>query len=191
MTKYKSYTLYAKIEGSHNSKYSLEESLRNDTKRQQALMSAKLVEDLDRLTSKYESIEDLLSSYPKEVWDIEVNLYEPVIIVDKDETDRSKSYYITDIVFANDEIELQKMDNIKRWLSEFLLNHPQKIKAFRGLREIFNTLIQSYPNRNIENLIKMTIYSYFKDNNYKKYRETYFKLKELDYKRVKKNVLHR
>jgi hypothetical protein len=190
MAKYKSYTLYAKIEGSHNSKYTLEESLMDDAKRQQALMSGKLIEDLDRLTSKYESIEDLLSSYPEEVWDIAVKMYEPVIIVDKYETDRKKSYYITDIVFAGDAIELQKIDNIKRWLSEFLLNNPYLVEEFRGIREIFNNLTLSH-NVNVEDLIDMTVYSYFKDNNYKKYREIYFKLKKLDYKRVKKNVLHR
>lgn len=191
MTKYKMHTLYARIEGSHNSKYSLEESLMDDEKRQQVLMSGELIEDLDKLTSKYESIEDLLVSYPEEVWNTKVNIYEPIIIVDKDEVDRSKSYYITDIVFAKDAIELQKMDNIKRWLSEFLLNNPYAIKEFRGIKEIFNNLIQSHMNRNVEDLINMTIYSYFRDNNYKRYREVYFKLKQLDYKRVKKNVLYR
>lgn len=191
MAKYKMHTLYAKIEGSNNSKYTLEESLRDDKKRQQSLMSGKLIEDLDRLTSKYESVEDLLLSYPEEVWDTQINMYEPVIIVDKNEFDRSKSYYIPDIVFEKDAIELQNRDNIKGWLLDYLLNNPNDIKEFRGVKDIYDNLEKANRDKSIEYLINITIMVYFKENNYKRYREAYFKLKELDYKRVKKNEVHR
>ena len=191
MLKYKLHTLYAKIEGANNSKYSFEESLRNDTKRQQPLMSGQMIEDLDKLTSKYESAEDLLISYPKEVWDADVFIYEPIIIVDKDEFDRSKSYYITDIVFAKDKVELQNKDYIKRWLLDYLLNNPHDIKEFRGIKEIYENLSKTYSDKSIGYIINMTVMVYFKGNNYKKYREAYFTLKKLDYKRVKKNEIHR
>lgn len=182
----KIYTLYAKIAGSRNSKYSFEESLREDSKRQQVLMSGSLIEELDRLTAKYESIEDLLVSYPEEVWDTKINLYDLVIIVDKDKVDRSKSYYISDIVFARDAKELENRDNIKCWLLDYLMKNHGDIKEFRGIRDIYKILIKSYSDYSISNLINMTVLVYFKDNNYKRYREAYFKLRELDYKRVKK-----
>ena len=191
MGKHKTYTLYAKIEGSYNSKYTFEDSLRDDRKRQQELMSGNLIEELDRLTAKYESSEDLLVSYPEEVFGKKINLYEPVIIVDKDEVDRSKSYYISDIVFARDARELQNKDNIKSWLLDYLIKNPRDIKEFRGVKDIYENLGKSYSNKSIGYLINMTILVYFRDNNYKRYRETYFKLIELDYKRVNKNEIHR
>ena len=88
--KFKMYTLYAKIYGTDSSKYTIEESLRDDSKRQQVLMFSKTIEDLDKLTDDYESAQDLLDSYPKEVYGQSLFLYEPVIIVDKDMTDREK-----------------------------------------------------------------------------------------------------
>ena len=191
MAKYKMHTLYAKIEGSKNSKFSFEESLRDDTKRQQSLMSGHLIEDLDRLTSQYESMEELLTSYPEEVWDADICIYEPVIIVDKHEFDRSKSYYITDIVYTKDARELQNMDNIKNWLLDYLLNNPNDIREFRGIKDIYDNLVIAYRDSSIEQLINMSVFVYFKGNNYKKYREAYFKLKELDYRRVKRNEIYR
>lgn len=191
MAKYKMHTLYAKIEGSNNSKYSFEESLRDDKKRQQALMSGRLIEDLDRLTSKYESSEDLLMSYPQEVWDTDIHMYDPVILVDKDEFDRSKSYYITDIVFARDRVELQNKDNIKGWLLDYLIKNPNDIKEFRGVKEIYESLKKTYSDKSIGYIINITILAYFKGNNYKKYREAYFTLKQLNNKRVNKNEIRK
>lgn len=186
MAKYKMHTLYAKIEGSNNSKYSFEESLMDDKKRQQPLMSGKMIEDLDKLTSKYESSEDLLSSYPVEVWDTNIRMCDPIIIVDKDEFDRSNSYYISDIVFAKDAVELLNRDNIKGWLLDYLLKNPNDVKAFRGIKEIYEHLLKVYSDKSVGYIINMTVLAYFKGDNYKKYREAYFTLKELDYKRVKK-----
>ena len=62
-------------------------------------MSGKMIEDLDRLTSKYESSEDLLISYPEEVWDTNIRMYDPVIIVDKNEFDRSKLKNFQKVIF--------------------------------------------------------------------------------------------
>ena len=100
--KYKMYTLYAKKYGNKDSKYTVEESVKDEKKRQQYLMCANLIEELDNLTSQYASVDDLLDSYPEEVFGEKILLYEPVIIVDKHKTDRSKSYAIYDIVFKGD-----------------------------------------------------------------------------------------
>lgn len=189
--KYKRYTLYAKIYGSDSSKYTIEESVRNDKKRQQALMYGELIEQLDTLTSKYDSVEDLLDSYPEEVFGVNVVLYEPVIIVDKHETDRSKSYEIYDIVFKDDAQELSNKQNIINWTLEYLKHNHHNINHFRGIKDIFTKIGENNPNIGILRKIELTVKIYFKDDSYKKYREAYFTLKHLDPKRVRQNGIHR
>jgi len=154
-------------------------------------MYGHLIEDLDKLTANFKSIEDLLKSYPEEVYGENVLLYDPVIIVDKDETDLSKSYPIYEIVFSKDAEELKNKNNIKIWLLEYLTNNVNDISKFRGINEIYDNLQKKYPTMAMLDLINNTVKIYFKEENYKRYREAYFKLKELDYKRVKKDEIHR
>lgn len=190
MGKYKNYTLYAKIEGRNCEKYTVLEAVHEDRKRGLELMSGHLIEDLDRMTSKYESYEDLLLSYPLEVYGEYFKIYEPVIIVDKDEQDRKKSYAIYEIVFAQDALEIADRNNIRIWLLDFLQNNPERILEFRGIGDIYTNMKRKYPSMGTAELINNTVRKYFEDNNYKRYREAYFRLKELDYKRVKRNEIH-
>lgn len=183
--KFKMYTLYAKIYGTDSSKYTIEESLRDDSKRQQVLMFSKTIEDLDKLTDDYESAQDLLDSYPKEVYGQSLFLYEPVIIVDKDMTDREKSYAIYDIVFKDDAEALKNKKAIKEELQDYLIEYPEKIEKFRGINKIYGNLRHKYPSMGILPLINITLKIYFESDNYKRYREVYFKLKKLNKRKNK------
>lgn len=191
MGKYKNYTLYAKIAGHSSEKYSIEEAVKNDEKRGLELMSGELIEKLDRMTSQYESPIDLLTSYPEEVYGQKFTLYEPVIIVDKHIEDRSKSYPIFEIVFMEDAKELSNKENIRIWLLDYLTNHIDRISDFRGINEIYSNMKKKYPSMGIIQLINNTVNKYFEEDNYKRYREAYFTLKELDYTREKKDEIHR
>lgn len=165
--KYKMYTLYAKIVGSYNERYTIDEALRDDRKRQQTLMSGSRIEDIDKLTDDYESIEELLDSYPEEVLGKKLTLYEPIIIVDKHITDRSKSYEIYDIVFREDAQALKERNAIREEVRNYLMNNPDELK------------IKNYPQeRN-------------KFRGISKNREAYFTLKYLNPERVKNNGIHR
>ena len=99
VNKYKRHTLYAKVKGTDCENYTIGEAITDDNKRGQELMSGKMIEDLDRQTAYYSSLEDLLYSYPREVCGKDIVIYDPVIIVDKHIYDRNKSYAIFDIVF--------------------------------------------------------------------------------------------
>ena len=186
VNKYKRHTLYAKVKGTDCENYAIGEAVTDDSKRGQELMSGNLIEDLDRQTAYYSSLEDLLLSYPTEVYDKDIVIYDPVIIVDKHIDDRSKSYAIFDIVFEKDAVELTQQDNIRMWLSDYLKYNPSDIVKFRGIKEIFSNLSSRYPYKNISDLIDMTVYAYFEDNNYKRYREAYFSLKQMDMKKVRR-----
>ena len=183
--KFKMYTLYAKIYGTDSSKYTIEESLRDDSKRKQVLMFGEKIEDLDKITDDYESVEDLLESYPKEVYGQSFLLYDPVIIVDKDMTDREKSYAIYDIVFREDAEALKNRKAIKEELQDYLIENPEEIEKFRGINKIYGNLRQKYPSMGILPLINNTLKIYFEGDNYKRYREVYFKLKELNKRKNK------
>lgn len=191
MKKNKMYTLYAKIYGTNNAKYTIEESISDDKKRQQLLMQGERIEDLDKLTDDYESIEDLLSSYPEEVFGKTVLLYEPVIIVDKDIVDRKKSYAIFDIVFKEDAEALKDKKAIKEELKNYLIENSENIDKFRGINKIYENMKKKYPNMGLSTLIDNTLIIYFEEENYKRYREVYFKLKELNPERIKRNGIHR
>ena len=185
MSKYKMYTLYAKVEGSFCADYTVSEAVLDDIKRGQELMSGNLIEDLDRQTAFYASEEDLLESYPEEVFGENIRIYEPVIIVDKHISDRSKSYPIFDIVYEKEAKDLLERENIRIWLSDYLKNNPSDIEKFRGIRDIFENVKKKYWNRSIEELIDITVFVYFEDDNYKRYREAYFGLKKLELKKVR------
>lgn len=191
MNKYKSYKLYAKIKGKNGENYTYDEAKNDDTKRPFLLMDAELIEKLDQMTSYYESYDDLLDSYPEEVFGKPEIMYDPVIYVDKHLTNREKSYYIFDIVFREDSIELKNYDNIKNWLLDYLNSNPKDVEKFRGINDIYNNMKKKYPWMSEESLIHNTVEKYFVDNNYKRYREAYFKLKSLDRKKENINEKHR
>lgn len=189
MKKQKTYSLYAKIYGSNEPEYTLDEiihSSEEERKRGLMLMFGERIEDIDRLTDDYLSEEELLLSYMEEVYGKKIPLYDPVIIVDKHPTDRSKSYAIFDIVFADDAEALKDKKNIKEWLLDYLQKNPEDVNKFRGIKDIYENVKKKYANRNEEYLINITVLIYFEENNYKRYREAYFKLKELDQSKVKK-----
>ena len=186
----KKYGLYAKVEGTESSKYSHTEGLSDPKKRQQCLMEYQDLEELDDMTSRYDSFEELNDEF-KEVYESTRDLYAPVIIVDKNNIESDDSYIIEDIVFAKDKQEIARKDNIRDWLLDYLLNNPHDINKFRGLKDIYINLQAKNKDHSIEYLINVTVNIYFKEHKYKRYRQAYFKLKELDYQRVRRSEVHR
>jgi len=191
--KKKNYGLYVKVEGVYH--YPLNEAVKEDGKRPHNLMNASLIEELDDMTAGFESFEEMNQIFKEVVYNDDKNMYEPIIIVDKDETDREKSYVISDIVYAKDKIEIENKDNLKEWLTDYLKNNNQHISLFRGINEIYDRISKKpeYRNKSIDSLIEMTVYAYLVESgyNYKKRREAYFTLKYLDKSKVKKNEIHK
>lgn len=186
--KYKMYTLYAKIPGSNNEKYTIEESIKNDSKRQYEIFSEKQIEDLDAMTAIYDSIDDLLETCIEERYGQKIRLYEPVIIVDKHITDRSKSYDLYEFVFKEDYQNLKDTKKIREEVREYLFNNPKELEIskdkkepnrFRGLCNISTNIRKKWPNIGLVPLIDGTLSEYFKEDNYKRYREAYFVLKKI------------
>ena len=162
-------------------------------------MYGERIEYLDSLTSNYESMNDLLSSYTEEVYGKKTMLYNPMIIVDKDPEKRDKSYTIDEIVFKDDAIALKDTRNIREQLKEYLLNNPgelvikkePEVNCFRGISKISTNIKNKYPGINLMSLVEGTLNKYFENDNYKRYREAYFTLKKLLPERVKPNGIHR
>lgn len=192
--KYKMYTLYASLTTQDIYKYSLKEvikSTESEGKRGLALMYAENIEDLDALTDQYESADDLLSSFIEEVYGEKAILYNPMIIVDKDPIDRKKSYAITDIAFKGDYTAIQNVNNIRSEVESYLKENPNNVIKFRGMNKIYENLRNNYPNMGQQTLIDNAIRIYFEGDNYKRSREAYFKLKELNPERTRNNGIHR
>ena len=200
--KSKKYTFYATIPGSVNEQYKIEEALRNDEKRGLELFSGEQIEDLDYITKNYDSLDDFLESYIEECYGKKIRLYNPVIIVDKHETDRSKSYAIYEFVFKNEYDELQDIKKIREDVESYLIANPDELtismkpypyanNQFRGLCNISTNIKKKYPNIGNRDLITYTLNEYFKNDNIKRYREAYFTLKRIYPEREKNNGLHR
>ena len=194
--KYKMYSLYANLSYEDIYKYTPEEmakSVEKDGKRGLLLMSGEKIEYLDNMTANYDSMDDLLNSYVEEVYGEKKPLFNPMIIVDKDPKDRNKSYIIPDIVFKEDKIEIEKKDNLKEWVTDYLRKNNNDIRYFRGINQIYKNISEKHPNEKIEKLIEMTMFEYFvvSNYNYKRRREAYFTVKSLDQERVKSNGIHR
>lgn len=200
--KYKLYSLYAFLSLEEAYKYTDIERAKSsikDDKRGLLLMYGERIEHLDALTARYEDIEDLLSSYIEEVYGNKSQLYNPIIIVDKDAEDRSKSYAINEIVFQGDSVALQDQDSIRTELKAYLLDHPDELlikkypksNEFRGISNISTHIRNKYPNITIYSLVEGTLNEYFKDNNYKRYREAYFTLKRLSREREIHHAVHK
>lgn len=200
--KYKMYSLYASLSYEDACKYTAYERAKakdRENKRGLLLMYGERIEYLDSLTSNYESMNDLLSSYTEEVYGKKTMLYNPMIIVDKDPEKRDKSYTIDEIVFKDDAIALKDTRNIREQLKEYLLNNPgelvikkePEVNCFRGISKISTNIKNKYPGINLMSLVEGTLNKYFENDNYKRYREAYFTLKKLLPERVKPNGIHR
>lgn len=189
--KEKIYTLYAKLEGTPTINYTVDEGRNNEHKRGQELMSytATSFEDLDRMTSQFTSFDDLNKTF-KNMYNSTKNLYNPIIFVDEDEKCKNANFTFY-VVYAEDFIQLKNREGIRSWLLEYLTNNPDNITCFLGLSEIGSHLLQKYPYKNRLDIVNIAINIYFENEKYDRYREAYFKLKELDYRKDIKNEIHR
>lgn len=200
--KFKIYTLYANLSCDDVFKYTPEERAHaneDDNIRGLSLMFGERIENLDALTSGYDSEDELLSTYMENVYGEKVQLYNPVIIVDKDQIDRSKSYVINEIVFKEDAIALQDREGIREAVRTYLYENPGEliikkapdVNMFRGISKISTNIRNKYPNIGFIPLVNGTLNEYFIDNNYKRYREAYFTLKKISRERKKNNGIRR
>lgn len=174
-----------------NPSYTLEESLRDKNKRK-VLMMGYTIEELDRKTGLFPSFEEL-SKELNEVYNSTKEMYDPIIIVDEDDKDLSKSYPLYDIVYENDLKVISNPDYIKLWLEEYLIKNPEDIYRIKGIRNIFQNKYNEEFKKGIveEKTITQIIHSFLANPSYKKYRDLYFALKVLDEKREVKNEVHR
>lgn len=174
-----------------NSSYTLEESLRDKNKRR-VLMMGYTIEELDKKTGLFPSFNEL-SEELNEAYNSNKELIDPIIIVDEDDKDLSKSYPIYDIAYEEDIKTLSNSNYIKIWLEDYLTKNPQEIYRIKGIRNIFQNKYTEEFKKGIidERTISQIIYAYLSNPSYKKYRDIYFTLKALDDKREVKNEIHR
>lgn len=190
--KFKMYGLYGDLSYMDSLEYSPDEVAKlPESKRGLLLISAEDIEKLDRMTSKYESMDDLLFSYMREVYDSDAMLYNPIIIVDKDPIEREKSFAIKEIVFEGEYELIKDGINIRRQTEEHLKQFPNDIIKFRAMKKIFERLKNKYTTMGNERLINIAIEIYFEGYNYKRSREAYFTLKELYLERENKNGIRK
>lgn len=187
----RTYSLDVKMKGNSTPFYTLEDSLKDRTKRR-SLMIGETIEELDRLTGLFSSFEEMNFEF-KSAYNSNKDMFDPLIIVDVDDKDLSKSYAIFDIVYENDKKELDNPDNIRLWLIEYLKQNPQNITRFKGIRNIYkNKYVEEFEKGIVtEDIINRVVLSYLRNYSYKKYRDVYFTLKRLDKSRVKQNDIHR
>lgn len=185
------YSLDVKFKGSSTPFYTLESSLR-DRRKRGTLMARETIQELDKLTALFDSFEDLNEEF-KTVHGSNKDMFDPLIIVDVDEKDLSKSYAIFDIVYSADKKQLDDPDNIKLWLLEYLKKNPKDISRFKGIRNIYgNKYVEEFEKGIVtEDMINRIVLSYLSNPTYKKYRDIYFTLKRLDKSKVKSDEIHR
>lgn len=171
--------------------HTLEEQLRDNEKREVIMMGG-TIEELDKLTSLFPSFE-VLNEELKEAHNSNIDVCDPIIIVDPDDKDLSQSYAIFDIVYEEDKKILDDRDNIKLWLLEYLRQNPEDISRFKGIRNIYQNKYTDEFKKGIvnEDIIRRIVLGYFENEGYKKYRDIYFELKKLDRSKVKKDEIHR
>ena len=185
----RTYYLDAKVKGETSPQ--IEEVLRNRNKRSPLIMEH-TIEALDKLTGKFESFEELSKEFAV-AYNSTKELYDPLIIVDEDIHDLSKSYFIPDVVFEEDQKVLSNPDYIKTWLLEYLLKNPGEIYRIKGVRNIFQSKYHDEYTKGIidERIINQIVHAYLLNPSYKKYRDIYFALKKYDQIKEEKNEIHR
>jgi len=185
------YSLDVKTKDTKIPFYTLEDSLRDKSKRR-SLMEGLTIEELDSHTAVFPSFEVMNQEF-KELYQSKYDMYDPIIIVDVDDNDLGKSYAIFDIVYEEDKKILDNRDNIKLWVLEYLRNNPNDISRFRGIRNIYQNKYSDEFKTGIvnEDIIRRIVLGYFENESYKKYRDVYFELKKLDRSKVKSDEIHR
>lgn len=169
-----------------NPSYTLEESLRDKNKRR-GLMMRYTIEELDNITSLFDSFQDMNEKL-NEAYGQQKELINPIIIVDEDDNDLSKSYVIYDIVFSGDKKIINDPNYITSWLLDYLTKKPEAIYRIKGVRNIFQNKYSEEFRQGIinEGIITQIVHAYLANPSYKKYRDLYFALKKLDETRVKR-----
>lgn len=184
----KLYSLYCNVEGIKE--YPIHEAIKNDLKRGHNITIGERIEEIDSLTACFTSTRDLNEGL-NEAHGVEKRIYNPLIYVDKDEKDRSKSYVIEDIVYEEDKKYLDNREDIKNRTFIYLLNNPNSRTAFRGIIKIYNETYKNNPYMDLNSILKYAINKYFSGLNYKCCREAYFTLKNLNQIEEKKHEIHR
>lgn len=184
------YGLYVQVENSGSKVYPPYEGKNDDKKRGHLLMFHETMEGLDRLTSKFTSFQEINQAF-KEIYNSDKNMYRPIIYVDKNIEDLSKSYYLTKVVYEDDFKELQNRDSIKEWLLDYLKSHPENIEHFGLLRNFYVNTKKTAPIKSVEYSLTIAVNRYLQQEGYIGYRESYFNLKEFDKTKEKKDEIHR
>ena len=182
MGKLKVYTLYAKVEGSQDDMYTINDGINKELKRGQILMYDDEFEKLDFMTSSYSSFDEINTTF-QNLHNSTKNMSHPIIFVDELNSDMNiekNLFYTTDVVYAEDAKELEDRENIKYWLFDYLFNNSENISDFRVIRDIYENVKNYYKTGHIGFWVNKAVEIYLVNEGYKGYREAYFKLKELD-----------
>ncbi len=180
------YSLNVREKNSPERLYNHEEIL-TDKRKRSSLLEGSTIENLDSLTSKFTSFEDMVACF-NELYQKRLELYDPIIIADYN-SNLLGPKIISDIVYMDDKKMIDDVQSIKSWLEEYLKNNPNDMYLFRGIQKIKE---DHYGDVEINNdLIRILVLSYFNNVSYKGVRDVYFTLKKNDQSRVKKDEVHR
>ena len=166
----------------------------NDNRKQSYVIYSQSLEDLDNLTS--------CSSSPQDLCELEKEIIiksartnedeprkmptfsEPFILIEASAGEKLSTNFITDIVYYKDKKMLDNRYSIRLWAEEYLREHPEHIYDFDNLRGMY---FKNYPGQKITSDLAVKILNAcLKTENYRVYREVYFKLKVLDKEKAKK-----
>lgn len=187
------YNLYVTVEGTETEKYSEIEKLNSERKRGHNLMQNSSLEALDKMTSKFISIQDLNDELNK-LYNANKKIYAPIIYCDEiDENEEKGIFYTDNIVYAEDLLYLENKREIEKWLIRYICQNPKEhIQNFRIIPTIYDNIKEHYKDRNELFWVEKTIQKYIETMGYQGYREAYFTLKELDSPKVEKtNAVYR
>ena len=189
MEKNKIYALYAKVEGTPDEEYTINDGINEYLKRGQTIFYHETLKGLDTLTSKYTSFGDINQTF-QSLYNSTKNMRYPVIYADEiNNNGQENMFYTTDVVYYEDAKELENEFSIEQWLLDYLKSNPENIKKFRIIGQIYEDVKNYYKTGNVEFWINKTVSIYITKEGYKGYREAYFKLKELDPERTKKYII--
>ena len=186
------YSLYVQVQNQNEEIYSVSEGKTDEHKRGHLLMYHNTMEGLDKLTSKFTSFSDMNREF-KKIYSSDKNMHSPIIYIDKDTSDLSKTFVTYKIVFEEDakELRLEKRDNISVWLIDYLRNNKDDMQYFGLLNILYQNVVKGNPNASYLDQIKMAVNLYLNKEGYMGYRFAYFKLKELDKTKEKTDAVYR
>jgi len=144
--------------------------VRYDIRKRNVLIEGQSLEEVDKRTALFPSFKEL----EEEINQIKGPNNAAIIIID--EGNELGTGIISDIVYSEDIKEIDNRDNIRQWTIEHLKKYPIDLVNFEGIYATYKTNYGIDDREYTEEKLINTVYAYFNNAGYKKYRDVYFEL---------------